>query len=76
MYILFLFVTFCSSYYDMSFVQFYLDSEFLLNLVVTPMLGKWKGQAKHVTRKSTRNTCNITRNTTSNTQLAGFLGDL
>ena len=27
-------------------VQCYLHSEFLLNLVVTPMLGKFKGQAK------------------------------
>ena len=45
-YLLFLFVTFCWSYYDVSFVQFYLHSEFLLNLVVKSMLGKCKGQAK------------------------------
>ena len=43
---LFLFVTFCWSSYDVSFVQFYLHSEFLLNLVVKSMLGKCKGQAK------------------------------
>ena len=45
-YILFLFVLLCWSYYDVSFVQFYLHSEFLLNLFVTSMLGKCKGQAK------------------------------
>ena len=48
---LFLFVTFCWSYYDMSFVQFYLHSEFLYNLAVTPMLGKCKGQAKACSKK-------------------------
>ena len=45
-YILFLFVTFCWSYYDVSFVQLCLHSEFLLKLVVTSMLGKCKDQAK------------------------------
>ena len=50
-YILFLFVIFCWSYYDVSFVQFYLHSEFLLTLVVTSMLGKCKGQAKACNKK-------------------------
>ena len=50
-YILFSFVTFCWSYYDMSFVQFNLHSEFLLNLVVTSMLGKCKGQTKACNKK-------------------------
>ena len=44
-YILFFFVTFCWSYYDMSFVLFYLHSEFLPKLVVTSMLDKCKEQA-------------------------------
>ena len=59
-YILFLFVTFCWIYYDVSFVQFYLHSEFLLNLVVTSMLGKWKGHAKE-SERVTRITQRVTR---------------
>ena len=47
----FLFVTFCWSYYDVSYVQFYLHSEFLLNLVETSMLGKRKGQTKAGNKK-------------------------
>ena len=47
----FLFVTFCCSYYDVSYVQFYLPSEFLLNLVETSMLGKRKGQTKAGNKK-------------------------
>ena len=35
----------------MSVVQFYLHSEFLYNLAVTPMLGKCKGQAKACSKK-------------------------
>ena len=50
-YILFLFVTFCWCYCDVFFVQFYLHSEFSLNLVVTSMLGKCKGQAKACNKK-------------------------
>ena len=51
-YIIFLFVTFYWPYYDVSFVQFFLHSEFLLNLVVTSMLGKSKGQAKSCNKKA------------------------
>ena len=72
-YILFLFVTFCCSYYDVPFVHFYLHSKFLINLVLTSMLGRWSAMKERVTRKSTRNTRNITR---SNTQFAGILGEL
>ena len=36
----------CKYIFDMSFVQFYLYSEFLLNFVLKSMLGKGKGQAK------------------------------
>ena len=50
-YIPFFFVTFCWSYYDVSFVQFCLNSEFLLNLAVTSMLGKCKGQTKAYNKK-------------------------
>ena len=46
-----MFVTFYWPYYDVSFVQFFLHSEFLLNLVVTSMLGKSKGQAKSCNKK-------------------------
>ena len=49
--LLFLFVTFCWSYYDVSFVQFYLHSEFLFDLVVTSVLGTCKGQAKACNKK-------------------------
>ena len=49
--ILFLFVTFCWSYNDVSFVQFDLDCEFSLNLGATSMLGKCKGQAKACNKK-------------------------
>ena len=45
------FVTFCWSYYDVSFVQFYLHFEFSLNLVVKSMLGKCEGQAKACNKK-------------------------
>ena len=50
-YILFLFVTICWSYYDVSFVQFYLHSEFLFNLFVTSMSCKCKSQAKACNKK-------------------------
>ena len=46
-----MFVSFCWSCYDVFFVQFYLHSEFLRNLVVTSMLGKCKGQAKACNKK-------------------------
>ena len=36
----------CKYIFDVSFVQFYLYSEFLLNFVLKSMLGKGKGQAK------------------------------
>ena len=44
----------------------------LLNLVVTSMLGKCKGQTKAYNKKRV----NAMRNTTRNTQVAGFLGEL
>ena len=76
-YILFLFVTFCCSYYDVSFVQFYLHSEFLLNLVQHLCQASAKVRQKQcVTRKSTRNTRNTRCDTTRNTPFAGFLGEL
>ena len=55
------------SYYDVSFVQFYSHSEFLLNLVVKSMLGKFKGQTK---------ACNKSTGNTRNTYFSGFLAEM
>lgn len=49
-YVHFLFVNFCWYYYDVSFVQLYLKSEVLVNLL---MLGRCKGQAKTCNKKVT-----------------------
>ena len=50
-YIPFLFVTLCWSFYDMSFVRFCLHSEVLLNLAVASVLDKCKVQAKACNKK-------------------------